>query len=287
LNDTHTDNPAKAPLISARGLSKSFGANRVLKDVSLEIRAGEILVLLGPNGAGKSTFLNIIGGTLEPTEGALSLSGEEVSFGTYSGGTARGRGIQRVFQELSTFSNLTVAENLALTSVGGQSLSRKALLDHAKTRMQAFPRNRVSVAAEVSTLSVAERQMVEIARAMTEPGTRLVILDEPTSALSAEEADQLADLVNARAAEGVAIVYVTHKLEEALATLTAWAELRGVPYEGVPVGTIKRHATGKGNADKDAMIAAARARGFSPADDNEADAIALLLWVIATNGGVA
>jgi len=70
-----------------------------------------------------------------------------------------------------------------------------------------------------------------------------------------------------------------------MATLTAWAELRGVPYEGVPVGTIKRHATGKGNADKDAMIAAAR--GFSPADDNEADAIALLLWAIATNGGVA
>jgi len=72
-----------------------------------------------------------------------------------------------------------------------------------------------------------------------------------------------------------------------MATLTAWAELRGVPYEGVPVGTIKRHATGKGNADKDAMIAAAKARGFNPADDNEADAIALLLWAIATNGGVA
>ena len=72
-----------------------------------------------------------------------------------------------------------------------------------------------------------------------------------------------------------------------MATLTAWAELRGVPYEGVPVGTIKRHATGKGNAPKTAMIAAARARGFSPADDNEADAIALLLWAIETNGGVA
>ena len=69
-----------------------------------------------------------------------------------------------------------------------------------------------------------------------------------------------------------------------MATLTAWAELRGVPYEGVPVGTIKRHATGKGNADKDAMIAAVRARGFSPADDNEADAIAILLWAIETNG---
>ena len=70
-----------------------------------------------------------------------------------------------------------------------------------------------------------------------------------------------------------------------MATLTAWAELRGVPYQGVPVGTIKRHATGKGNAPKEAMIAAAHGRGFSPADDNEADAIALLLWALETNGG--
>ena len=72
-----------------------------------------------------------------------------------------------------------------------------------------------------------------------------------------------------------------------LATLTAWAELRGVPYEGVPVGTIKRHATGKGNASKDSMIAAARARGFSPVDHNEADAIAILFWALETAGGVA
>ncbi|WP_248304684.1 hypothetical protein [Breoghania sp. L-A4] len=72
-----------------------------------------------------------------------------------------------------------------------------------------------------------------------------------------------------------------------MATLTAWAELRGVPYEGVPVGTIKRHAAGKGNADKATMVAAVRARGFSPADDNEADAIAILLGAIETNGGVA
>jgi Holliday junction resolvasome RuvABC endonuclease subunit len=70
-----------------------------------------------------------------------------------------------------------------------------------------------------------------------------------------------------------------------MATLTAWAELHGIPCEGVPVGTIKRHATGKGNASKEAMIAAARARGFNPADDNEADAIALLLWAVETNAG--
>jgi hypothetical protein len=72
-----------------------------------------------------------------------------------------------------------------------------------------------------------------------------------------------------------------------MATLTAWGELRGVPYQGVPVGTIKRHATGKGNANKQAMIDAARARGFSPADDNEADAIAILHWAIETQGGLA
>jgi hypothetical protein len=72
-----------------------------------------------------------------------------------------------------------------------------------------------------------------------------------------------------------------------LATLTAWAELRGVPYQGVPVGTIKKFLTGQGNAPKQAMIAAARSRGFSPADDNEADAIAILLWAIETRGGVA
>ena len=71
-----------------------------------------------------------------------------------------------------------------------------------------------------------------------------------------------------------------------MATLTAWAELRSVPYEGVPVGTIKRFATGKGNANKGAMIAAAQARGFSPADDNEADAIAILSWALETKGGM-
>ena len=72
-----------------------------------------------------------------------------------------------------------------------------------------------------------------------------------------------------------------------MASLTAWAELRGIPYEGVPVGTIKRHATGKGNASKEAMIAAACSRGYSPADDNEADAIAILHWALETRGGVA
>ncbi len=82
-------------------------------------------------------------------------------------------------------------------------------------------------------------------------------------------------------------VDASHVYGGLMASLTSWAELRGIPYEGVPVGTIKKHATGLGNASKQAMIAAARARGFSPTDDNEADAIAILLWALETQGGLA
>ncbi|CDX35439.1 Inner-membrane translocator [Mesorhizobium plurifarium] len=203
-------------VISARNLWKSFGNNDVLRDVSLDIRAGEILVLLGPNGAGKSTFLNLVDGTLAPSAGMLLVNGQPVESGQRVGKNSRTPGIQRVFQELSTFPNLTVAENLALTSEHKGAGSRRELVRRARERMKVFPGNRIDVREEVASLSVAERQMVEIARAMTEPDTRVVILDEPTSALSSREADQLADLVMRRAAHGVAVIYVTHKLEEAL-----------------------------------------------------------------------
>lgn len=208
--------PQARNILSVRNLSKSFGPTKVLHDVSLDIRAGEVLVLLGPNGAGKSTFLNIVGGSLAPTSGELLFEGRPVEFEAYDASLARASGIQRVFQELSTFPNLTVAENLSLTSL---SKSAPAIGGHsrqARERMAAFPGNRIPIDAPVSDLSIAERQMVEIVRATTEPGTRLVILDEPTSALSSEEADQLSDLVLRKAREGVAIIYVTHKLEEAV-----------------------------------------------------------------------
>ncbi|CCV16538.1 ATP-binding cassette domain-containing protein [Mesorhizobium sp. STM 4661] len=216
-NDRSAEHPhGGAVFISARNLSKSFDTHEVLRDVSLDIRAGEILVLLGPNGAGKSTMLNILGGTLRPSSGGMAVDGEPVEFDQYISKGSRARSIQRVFQELSTFPNLTVAENLDLTAERSGARSRREIVRRAAERMQVFPGNRIDVCAEVARLSVAERQMVEIARAMTEPNTRLVILDEPTSALSAHEADQLAELVARKAAEGVAIIYVTHKLEEAL-----------------------------------------------------------------------
>jgi ribose transport system ATP-binding protein len=206
----------KRTLVSVIGLSKKFGPIPVLQEVDLKINRGEILVVLGPNGAGKSTLLNIICGTLEPTSGELEVNGKKVDFDYYNGLDARKIGIQRVFQELSTFPNLTVAENLEMTSGSAGRISRSEMCRCARDRMQVFPDNRISVHTEAYNLTVAERQIVEIVRAMTEEGTRLVILDEPTSALQAEEAKQLASLVRRRAAEGVAVVYVTHKLEEAI-----------------------------------------------------------------------
>ncbi len=219
LNPTMTNEglpTASEVVVAARGLTKCFGTNRVLHGIDLDIRGGEVLVLLGPNGAGKSTFLNIIGGTLKPTSGSVALCGQPLDLATYGSSEARAGGIKRVFQELSTFSNLSVAENLALTSRRGVTGSTRAMAETADGRMAAFPENGIVVTEPVGGLSIAERQMVEIVRAMTEPDTRLVILDEPTSALSAHEAGQLGDLIREKAAQGTAIVYVTHKLEEAL-----------------------------------------------------------------------
>ncbi|MGX8014229.1 sugar ABC transporter ATP-binding protein (plasmid) [Mesorhizobium sp. ORM8.1] len=186
----------------------------MLKGVSLDIRLGEILVLLGPNGAGKSTLLNIVGGNFAPSSGEVAVDGQRIDFDQYSAAAAHRYGIHRVFQELSTFPNLSVAENLHLAS--GEKLSHQGVLIRARERMKIFPDNRIPVRAELHDLTVAERQIVEIVRAITEDGLRLVILDEPTSALAAREASQLSELVRQKAREGVAVIYVTHKLEEAL-----------------------------------------------------------------------
>ncbi|UIJ89436.1 ATP-binding cassette domain-containing protein (plasmid) [Rhizobium leguminosarum] len=122
----------------------------MLREISLDIRAGEILVLLGPNGAGKSTFLNIIGGTLPASSGTMTLNGQRIDFDSYIAGAARANGIQRVFQELSTFANLTVGENLALTSHQRTATSRRELMRIARERLQVFPGNLIDVSAEVS-----------------------------------------------------------------------------------------------------------------------------------------
>jgi ABC-type sugar transport system ATPase subunit len=206
-----------------------------LTEVDFVVRSGEILGLLGANGAGKSTLLNVIGGTVSPTEGAMAIYGEPVEFDSYGPLDARVHGIQRVFQELSTFTNLSVAENFAMTQSTAARQSRRATRQDARRRLkEVFPDTRISPRAPVGDLSLAQRQMVEIARAATAPGLSLLILDEPTSALPAAEAAQLARYVRRRAAEGLAVIYVTHKLDEAVELADRMVVLRDgrVHWEG-------------------------------------------------------
>jgi ribose transport system ATP-binding protein len=206
-----------SPLVSVEGLSKTFGHTKALVGVDFTVREGEIVGLLGANGAGKSTLLNIIGGTTRPTSGTLRIAGRTAAPGAYNGLAARRNGIQRVFQELSTFTNLSVVENFAMTAPRGSRASKREMRKEAASRLsEVFPGNEIAVDSEVGSLSIAQRQMVEIARAGTESSVRLLILDEPTSALSSGEAEELGEFLRRRAADGLGVIYVTHKLDEAL-----------------------------------------------------------------------
>jgi ribose transport system ATP-binding protein len=172
---------------------------------------------LGANGAGKSTLLNVIGGTVTPDQGELWISESPVDLSTYGPLRSRRAGVQRVFQELSVFQNLSVTANFSLTAESGTKLNKRLAQREARHRLDAvFPGNGISPRAELAAIPLAQRQMVEIARSSTERSLKVLILDEPTSALSAKAASQLGDYLRRRAAGGLSIIYVTHKLDEAL-----------------------------------------------------------------------
>jgi ribose transport system ATP-binding protein len=233
--NTGDGRPSDGPLLLARGVTKTYGPTAALQGVDLEVRQGEVLALLGANGAGKSTLLNVIGGTVRPDGAQLVIAGQEVNLAAYGALEARAAGIQRVFQELSVFANLSVAANFSLTGGKGTALRRHQALREAESKLETvFPGNSISPRAEVGTLGLAGQQMVEIARAATERGTRLLILDEPTSALGADGAAQLSDYLRRATGEGLAVIYVTHKLDEALALADRIVVLRDgkVHWEG-------------------------------------------------------
>lgn len=214
-------NPSGEPIVNLDGVERYFGAVRALGGVDLALRGGECLGLVGHNGAGKSTLMSILAGTLAPSEGHIRVRGEDVG-PSYSVGFAHRAGIRCVFQELSLCPNLTVAENARilhpmLRGFGWQA--RAAALIGAKLD-EIFPGHGIAATALVGDLSIARRQMVEIARAFTvtdAPGD-LVILDEPTSSLDAVVAEQLLAFVRRFVAAGGACVLISHLLGEVLST---------------------------------------------------------------------
>ncbi len=198
--------------LEARGIRKSFGGVEVLRGVDLVVAGGSVLALLGENGAGKSTLVKILAGDHVPDAGSIEIAGERL--GSLDPITARRRGIRMIFQELAAAPDLTVAENVML----GQWPSRHGFvrwktLRSAAAGMLTELGVELDLDAAVSSLRVAERQVIEIARALL-GNARCLILDEPTAALSHQEVERLFAFVERLRQRDVAIIYITHRLDE-------------------------------------------------------------------------
>ena len=209
MDGTGPDAPA---VLKTEGLSKAYGAITVLKDIALDIRAGEIHAIIGENGAGKSTLMKLLSGHAAPTEGTMAMAGAPVAFADAV--EAERAGVVLVHQEILLAPDLTVAQNLFL----GRELTRGlAVDDRAMNRRTAEVLARIGAAARptsrVGDLPLAQRQLVQIARALLDD-RKVVILDEPTAMLANDEVDALLGIVRALRDDGVAVLYISHRLDE-------------------------------------------------------------------------
>ncbi len=205
--------PAHDVILKLEDVSKVYFGTVAVKRANFEVRRGAVNVLVGENGAGKSTLMKIIAGVERPTHGRILLEGEEVSFA--SPGDAVERGIGMVFQELNLFGNLTVAENVFAT----RELTNRAYhINHKKQERRAgefLGRLQAGIRPDmlVEDLRIGQQQLVEIAKAVS-LDARILIMDEPTSALSSAEVEVLFKVIADLKRQGVAIVYISHRLEE-------------------------------------------------------------------------
>ncbi len=221
----------KAPLVSMAGMGKSFDGVSVLRGVNIDLHAGKVLALVGENGAGKSTLMNILGGAFTEYDGEVRVDGRAV--GLHSPSAASELGIRIIHQELSLIPALSSAENIFL----GREI-RGPLGFVSKSRMNAMARQllarldmKIDVTRPVEYYSIAVQQMVEIAKALSEEA-RVLIMDEPTSALSEHEAEQLFKVINQLKSQGVAIVYISHRMEEIYRLADEIAVLRDGSFIG-------------------------------------------------------
>lgn len=200
-------------LLKAEHVKISFGNVHALRDVSLEIAPGEIHCLAGENGCGKSTIIKIISGVYQRDGGTIEFDGKKLDRITPI--DSINMGIQVIYQDFSLFPNLTVAENLALNTEvasGKKLISWKNVRRIAEDAVSKINFD-VDLDAKVSTLSVAQKQMVAISRALMF-NARLIIMDEPTTALTRKEVDALFDIILKLKAQGIAILFISHKLNE-------------------------------------------------------------------------
>lgn len=222
---------ADSPTLAAVGLTKAYGSITVLSDVTLDFRAGEVHAIIGENGAGKSTLMKLLSGYVRPTSGHLLMAGQPVDFADAA--AAEAENVVLVHQEILLAPDLTVAENFFL----GRELSRGIMVDD-----RAMNRRAADILASIGArcgprdlvgqLPLAQRQLVQIGRALLEP-RKVVIFDEPTAVLANDEVSTLLDVVRGLRAQQVAVLYISHRLDE----VEALADRITVLRDGKIIGT--------------------------------------------------
>lgn len=237
------------PILTLRGIGKSYGPVRVLQGMDLDIRAGEVVALLGENGAGKSTVSNVISGTVAPSEGAMTWLGAPYAPATPR--AAMDAGVGMIHQELKLLPQLSIAENIFVGRylMRNGRIDRRAMEERAEAGLRRLgldiPPSRL-----VAGLSTANQQLIEIARALT-LNARLLILDEPTAALGGEETQLLFRQIERLKADGVGIIYISHRLEEIrqiadrIVVLRDGAKVKAFERGDVPVRQIVEAMVGR------------------------------------------
>ncbi|MCC6231846.1 MAG: sugar ABC transporter ATP-binding protein [Verrucomicrobiales bacterium] len=253
-----------APLLQMRGMRKSYGGVEVLKSVDFEVRAGEVHALCGENGAGKSTLMNLLAGVVAPDGGEITLGNTRCAAFAHAH-AAQTAGVGMVFQERSLFAPLTVAENIY---AGRQPTRSWGVIDHAQMirnaeRLLAETAPDISPRERLQDLSPAHQQMVEITKALS-LDARILILDEPTAALTETETTRLFDLLRRLRSREVGIVYISHRLEEVFQISDRVTVLK----DGAWQATLPTHHT-----TPDELIRLMVGRGLAPSPPPRANTV--------------
>ena len=254
-------------VLEMKHIAKSFSGNKVLLDVDLTVEEGEVHALLGENGAGKSTLMKILGGIYTKDAGSILINGREVQI--HNVADARDNGISIIHQELMLARHMTIAENvfmgreqkrLGFVDLARQEAETQRFLDHYGIKLKADTR--------LDRLTIAQQQMVEIIRAVSF-GSRIIVMDEPTSSLSDAEVDILYEMIRILKEQKVSIIYISHRLNE----LYDIADRTTVLRDGEHVGTVRMKETER--AELIAMMVGRDLASYYTKNDNAKDEVVL------------